>query len=59
MTNAETARFMAQFEASKRNVAGWPTWMRNAATMASASFPQNAPSEINTNNVGKIEDPKG
>ncbi|WP_155632905.1 hypothetical protein [Burkholderia stagnalis] len=41
MEDKQTARFLAQFEASKRNVAEWPGWMRNAAKVATASFPEN------------------
>ncbi|MBF3415611.1 hypothetical protein [Burkholderia pseudomallei] len=41
MDDKQTARFLAQFEASKKNVAEWPDWMRNAAKVAAASFPEN------------------
>ncbi|WP_129558804.1 hypothetical protein [Burkholderia pseudomallei] len=41
MEDKQTARFLAQFEASKKNVAEWPGWMRDAAKVATASFPDN------------------
>ena len=37
---ARAARFMAQFELSKKSVAGWPDWMRANAKVAVASFPE-------------------
>lgn len=40
MKDESTAHFLAQFNASKKNVAGWPDWMRNAAKVATASFPE-------------------
>lgn len=40
MKNESTTHFLAQFNASKQNVAGWPDWMRNAAKVATASFPE-------------------
>ncbi|WP_141723529.1 hypothetical protein [Burkholderia sp. A2] len=41
MEDKQTVRFLAQFEASKKNVAEWPGWMRDAAKVATASFPEN------------------
>ncbi|MBR8374380.1 hypothetical protein KDW20_01240 [Burkholderia cenocepacia] len=40
MEDKQTVRFLAQFEASKKNVAEWPGWMRDAAKVATASFPE-------------------
>lgn len=40
MEDKQTVRFLAQFEASKKNVAEWPGWMRDAAKIATASFPE-------------------
>ena len=40
MTNqVEKPGFISQIEASKRNVKNWDVWMRDLATMASASLP--------------------
>lgn len=41
MKNEQMARFLSQFEASKRDVTDWPEWMRKAANIASASLPEN------------------
>jgi hypothetical protein len=40
MQNQKADRFLAQFEASKKNVDEWPEWMRNVAKVATASFPE-------------------
>jgi hypothetical protein len=40
MNNDQMSKFLAQFEASKKEVAQWPTWMKDAAGVASASFPE-------------------
>jgi len=45
MNNEQMAKFLAQFEASKRDVAQWPAWMKNAATVATASLPESKASE--------------
>ncbi|MEM5367217.1 hypothetical protein V4C53_14425 [Paraburkholderia azotifigens] len=40
MNNDQMSKFLAQFEASRKEVAQWPTWMKDAAGVASASFPE-------------------
>ncbi|MGP8441915.1 hypothetical protein ACT2E5_07245 [Burkholderia vietnamiensis] len=37
---ARAARFLAQFEISKKSVASWPNWMRESAKMVAASLPE-------------------
>lgn len=48
MTNDQTNKFLAQFEASRKEVAEWPEWMKNAANVASVSFPESKAE----NNIG-------
>lgn len=43
MTDEARKAFLAQFETSKRSVEGWPEWMRESASVASASFPRPQP----------------
>lgn len=45
----ESTRFLAQFELSKRSVAGWPNWMRDSAKMASATFPEHKIEQVRDN----------
>lgn len=45
MNNDQVVKFLAQFEASKKEVAQWPTWMKDAANIATASFPESKASE--------------
>lgn len=45
MNNDQMSRFLAQFEASKKDVAQWPTWMKDAAGVATASFPDSKAAE--------------
>lgn len=45
MKNDQMARFLAQFEASRKVVSELPEWMRNTANIASASLPLNKPLE--------------
>ncbi|WP_156443647.1 hypothetical protein [Burkholderia sp. MSMB1835] len=42
MNNEQMAKFLAQFEASKKDVAQWPAWMKNVAV---ASLPESKTSE--------------
>jgi hypothetical protein len=41
MTERERKDFLAQFKKSRREIARWPKWMRDAAVEARASFPTN------------------
>jgi hypothetical protein len=50
MNNDQMSKFLAQFEASRREVAQWPTWMKETAGVASASFPG---SKVPENNSGQ------
>lgn len=45
MDNDQMVKFLAEFEASRSEVAKWPAWMKDAANIASASFPQSKTSE--------------
>ncbi|WP_174524963.1 hypothetical protein [Burkholderia glumae] len=45
MENEKVDKFLAQFEASKKNVNEWPEWMRNVAKVATASFPEGKPAK--------------
>ncbi|WP_413195494.1 hypothetical protein [Pararobbsia alpina] len=47
MNDIEKARFLAQFELAKEDVAKWPTWMKEASNLVSASLPQRGVSENN------------
>jgi hypothetical protein len=40
MSNESIRNFLAQFSASEKKVNEWPSWMRESARMASASFPK-------------------
>lgn len=40
MTQEQVKEFLAQFAASKSNIAAWPKWMRDASRVATASFPK-------------------
>jgi hypothetical protein len=57
MTRAEFTDLIAQIADAKREVASWPEWMRNAAVMASASFPKEKISEANIIESSKLDKP--
>jgi len=40
MEDKITSRFLAQFEKSRKNIKDWPSWMRETANLATASFPE-------------------
>ncbi|WP_157659285.1 hypothetical protein [Burkholderia ubonensis] len=51
MNNDQMAKFLAQFEASKKNVAQWPAWMKN---VAAASLPESKTSEPKSNSDKEV-----
>jgi hypothetical protein len=55
MKDKSAARFLAQFEVSKKNVADWPDWMRNAAKVATASFPESRASKATDKEMAGIK----
>jgi len=40
MDDESVRRFLAQFEASRKNISEWPTWMQQSAVVAVASLPK-------------------
>jgi hypothetical protein len=55
MNNDQLSRFLAQFEASKKDVAQWPTWMKDAAGVAAASFPDSKTAEHRSVQIPQVK----
>lgn len=40
MSDEGIKKFLAQFEAARKNVESWPQWMQDSAKESAASFPR-------------------